>query len=121
MATSAPPPCAPRRRRRDTGITALEAVAGIAVISTIVGLAVWASIQFAGQSTQQSCGADARMLSTAADVYFARNGVDVLPSTGDDADRYERTLVEAELLGDTSVRFDLRADGGLVPSGDDCA
>ncbi|MEM9039306.1 MAG: hypothetical protein AAGD33_05360 [Actinomycetota bacterium] len=107
-------------RRSDPGITALEAVAGITVIATIVALAVWASFQFAGQGTGRACGADARMLATATDVYFARTGSTVLPATGDDHDRYERTLVEAELLGDTSVRFDLQPDGGLVPSGDDC-
>ena len=124
MTNSTSPPAArhlDRPRRRDEGISALEAVAGIAIVAAIVALATWASFQFAGQSTHRACGADARMLATATAVYFARTGGTTLPATGHDHDRYERTLVEAELLGDTSVRFDLQADGGLVPSGDDCA
>ena len=52
--------------------------------------------------------------------YLAQNQVSVIPATGTGTDRFEQTLVDAELLSTTSTYFDLAADGTATPAGDPC-
>jgi hypothetical protein len=64
------------------------------------------------------CVRDAHALDSAAEIYFGERHTLLIAATGDDHDRYERTLVEAGLLPSASRFHDLDADGAVKPEGE---
>lgn len=71
-------------------------------------------------SADEACGADARTLTTAADVYMAEHNVDMLPGMGTSNDRHELLLVNEGLIKQVSTKFDLAADGTVTSTGQPC-
>lgn len=87
----------------------------VIVILGILGTVVIFSVQGIHDRGQDAgCAQDARTLATSVEAYFAQEGNTTLPPTGSGPDRYERTLVEAELSREMSEYWDVAAEGYLV-------
>ena len=106
--------------RRDGGFSLVELLIVIVVLGILSTVTVFAVRGISDRGEQSGCGIDARSLQTAAEVYMAQESVDTLPATGTDGDRFERTLVAAELLDEPSTKYDMGADGSVSTTGTPC-
>ena len=100
--------------RCDGGFTLIELLIVIVVLG-ILGTVVVASVAgIVDRGEEATCEGDLRTLSTAAESYFAQAGGDVIPATGVDADRYERTLMNQGLVREPSDLYDIDGNGQVV-------
>jgi prepilin-type N-terminal cleavage/methylation domain-containing protein len=102
------------RRRRDEGHTLIELLLVIVVLALIATIVVAAVGGFAAEAQASSCEADAHILATATEAYFAQRSASVLPPVGPSVDRYELELVGGGFLHLPSHFYDLDANGHLV-------
>jgi general secretion pathway protein G len=109
------------RGREDGGFTLVEVLIVIVIIGILATVVVFAVRTMTDQGEGAACGTDARVLSTAAEVYLAENNVDVIPATGAGPDRFEATLVAEELLKDVSSYYDVDENGLVSADGEPCA
>lgn len=101
-------------RHRDQGFTLVEVLIVLVVLGVMATVVV-ASVQgITDRGEEDSCKKDARVLATAVEAYFAKSGGDLIPATGADVDRFERTLKDEGLLRDPSVLYDITADGAIA-------
>jgi len=107
-------------RRPDEGFTLVEIIVVIVILAIIALVTVFSVRGVTERGETSACAGDARVLTQAAEVYFAQHGVDAIPATGAGGDRFEVTLVDAGLLAETSSYYDLRADGMAVTTGEPC-
>ena len=107
-------------RRRSPGFTLIEILVVVVIIGVLASVAVFAVRSITDRGQDASCASDAQVLLTASDSYMAINSVDVLPGTGTDADRFERTLVDAGLLQSVSTYYVLDEQGRVSTSGEPC-
>ena len=107
-------------RRRDRGFTLVEITVVIVILGIIAAVTIFSVRGVTERGEESTCGADARVLTRAAEVYFAQHSVDELPATGTGPERFEATLVDAGLLADTSSHYDIAADGTVTTSGEPC-
>ena len=99
------------RNRGQHGFTLVELLIVIAVLGSLSGVAVIAVGAIDDGAEQAACDADARVVRTAAESYFALEGAYV----------DEDGLVSAGLLADPSELHDMTVDGlayEIVPVGD---
>ena len=109
------------RRCSARGFTLIEILVVIVVLGVLASVVAFAIRNAADGSENSSCQADRRIVEDAKDYYMASNRVDAIPATGAaDADRYERTLVAADLLQDVSTYHDVAADGTITSTGVPC-
>ena len=98
----------------------IEALARLAMDEaiglTIVGPEAPLVAGIVDRGEEATCEGDLRTLSTAAESYFAQVGGTVIPATGADADRYERTLMNQGLVREPSELYDINSDGQIVIS-----
>lgn len=87
----------------DASAVTADPPAGLGGIGDAVQVAVGA---LAGADTA-ACDLDRRMLEDASELYLALNGS--LPAT-------QQALVEAQILTEPSARFEITADGVIVPA-----
>jgi prepilin-type N-terminal cleavage/methylation domain-containing protein len=101
------------RDRRGDGFTLIEVLIVIVVLGILTTLVVFSvrGIKDRGQST--ACNQDARILATAVEAYFSQEGGGTIVATGADDQRFERTLVSAQLVRDLSEYWDVAAEGYL--------
>ena len=110
------------RRRRDEGFTLIELLLVIVVLAVLATIVVAAVDGFTTQAESSSCEADAHMLATATEAYFAQRSASVLPPVGSSANRFELELVGRGFLHEPSSYYDLDASGQLVStSGSPCS
>lgn len=72
-----------------------------------IGGAVQVAVEGLAGADAAACDLDHRMLEDASQLYLALNGS--LPATQD-------ALVEAQILTEPSARFEITADGAIVPA-----
>jgi prepilin-type N-terminal cleavage/methylation domain-containing protein len=100
----------------DRGFSLVELLVVIVVLgimSTVVVFAVRGTKDDAETST---CRQHRRVVATAIESYFAQHQTSELPALGAvDGEEYERGLVDAELMSNVSVYYEIHADGSLVP------
>ena len=106
--------------RSESGFSLVEMLIVVVVLGVLATVVVFSVRGLTSKGEESTCGADARTLTTAADVYFAQRQVDVIPATGTDVDRYEQTLVDAGFLKSTSVSYDMAEDGTVSTTGRPC-
>jgi prepilin-type N-terminal cleavage/methylation domain-containing protein len=99
---------------RDAGFTIVELLTVIVILGVLGGITLLALSGMAAEAAATGCRADRQTLSIAAEAYLAQHDADAIPPTGVDADRYERTLVDAGLLRSTSPSHQLTPDGTVL-------
>jgi prepilin-type N-terminal cleavage/methylation domain-containing protein len=98
----------------DHGYTIIELLLVIVVLGILTTIVVLSVGGVTTEAQETGCAADRRMLETAGEAYFAQRRTSTIPDAGGGPDGYEQTLVDEELLRQTSEYFDLDADGALV-------
>ena len=111
---------APETRPRSSGFSLVELLVVVALLGIVAAITVFIVRGASESSQERACAADGQTVEKAADYYFAQNQVDVIPATGVGPDRFEQTLVDAQLLATTSTYFDVSQDGTVSPTGDPC-
>lgn len=99
----------------------VELLVVVAMLGILSALTVFAVRGTSESGEERACVADEQTVARAADYYLAQNQVTLIPATGTGPDRFERTMVAAQLLKSTSVYFDLNADGTVTTTGAPCA
>jgi general secretion pathway protein G len=107
-------------RGSDSGFTLVEILIVIVLVGVLSAAVVFAVRGVRDRGEVAACGADARVIATAAEVYLAEEAATTIPPTGTGGDRFEQTLVDAELLKEVSVSHDLAANGTVTASGVPC-
>ena len=102
--------------RHDGGFTLIELLIVIVVLGVLATVVVSSVSGIVDRGEEATCEGDLRTLSTAAESYFAQAGGTVIPATGVDADRYERTLMNQGLVREPSELYDMDGDGQIVVS-----
>jgi general secretion pathway protein G len=92
----------------------------VAMLGILAAITVFTVRGTSASGEERACAADEQTVERAADYYLAQNQVDVIPATGAGPDRFEQTLVDAQLLKSTSSYFDLAEDGTVTATGDPC-
>jgi len=109
------------RSSRDGGFSLVEMLIVIVVLGVLATGTVFAVRGVVDRGEESACGADARVLRSAAAVYMVERSVDAVPATAPlDGDEFERTLVDAELINSVSALYDLSSDGSVSSSGEPC-
>jgi prepilin-type N-terminal cleavage/methylation domain-containing protein len=107
---------------RPDGFTLIELLIVIVVLGILATVVVASVSGIVDRGEEATCEDDRRILATAAESYFAQVGGSVIPATGADADRYERTLMNQGLVREPSDLYDLDDGGQLVlPASSRCA
>lgn len=101
-------------RHQDEGFTLIEMLMVVLVLG-ILSVAVVASVGgFSSAAEDSSCAADAHILGTASEAFFADRSLTAIPATGTSADRFEATLVSEGFMRTVSEFYDLDAAGQLM-------
>jgi prepilin-type N-terminal cleavage/methylation domain-containing protein len=110
----------PSPRRSDRGFTLVEILVVIVILGVLAVVVAFSVRGVTDRGEMSACGADARTLTQAAEVYMAQESVDVLPAIGTSANRYELYLIDAGFITQVSTKYDLQADGTVVTNGQPC-
>ena len=108
------------RRTRSNGFSLVELLIVVAMLGILAAITVFTVRGTSASGEERACAADEQTIEKAADYYLAQNQVVEIPAAGVGADRFEQTLVDAQLLKSTSVYFDLAEDGTVTTTGDPC-
>ena len=100
--------------REDGGFTLIEVLIVIVIVGVLATVVTVSVGGFTSDAEESGCDADARVLSSAAEAYFAHHGSGPIPDADGTSDGYENTLVAEKFLRSPSIFLDLDADGQLV-------
>ncbi len=107
-------------RPANRGFTLVEILVVVVILGVLAVVVAFSVRGTTDGGEPSACGADMGTLTQAAEVYMTRNQVDVLPAMGTSANRYELLLIDAGLLKQVSVEFDLNEDGTVTTTGSSC-
>src|SRR5215210_5521226 len=91
----------------DQGFTLIELLLVIVVLGLLATIVVASVGGVTGDAKQSACSADADVLYTATESFFAQRSATTLPSIGSTLDRYELGLAQEGFLRSASTYFDL--------------
>ena len=98
----------------DNGFTLIEMIFVVVVLGIIAGTATFAVTGMTAQAADSGCQADRHQLHVSAESFFAQRRTDLIPATGTDHDRFERTLVDGGFMRARSTFHDLDATGAIT-------
>lgn len=104
---------------RDNGFSLIELLIVIVILGLLSVVVVLAVGNTTSNAEDSACTADKHVLITATEAFFAQRAVEVIPDAGGD-EGYEQTLVDEQFMRQTSVYYDLEADGSLLAVGGTC-
>lgn len=99
--------------RRD-GYTLIELLLVVVILGILTTAAVFAVTGMSAEAAETGCLTDRRQLLVSAESYFAQRHTDLIPATGADHDRFERTLVDEGFMRAPSTFHDLDASGAAI-------
>lgn len=103
------------------GFTLVELLIVIVVLGILSTVVVVSVVGIVDRGEDARCDGDVRSLAVAAEAYFAEHGGNVIPPTGVDADRYERTLMLDGFVHEASTLHDMESSGEvIVKAGSPC-
>lgn len=105
------------RQRSDSGFSLIELLLVIVILGILSTVVVLSISGITGEAEESACEADKKTLEKSAEAYFAQRKTDTIPDAGGD-EGVEQTLVDAELLRQTSEYYDVQTDGQLVSDTD---
>jgi general secretion pathway protein G len=106
------------RRRGDRGFTLIELLLVIVVLGILATVVVASVKGLAANAEETSCEADAHVLYTAGEAYFAQHPASAIAAFDASPDGYELTLVDQGFLREPSQYYDLDSDGALHTAAD---
>ena len=102
------------------GFTLVEILVVIVILGILATVTVFAVSGIRDKGETASCRSDRATIVKAADYYLGQHNLAEIPASGADDDRFERTLIDEQLLRDVSIYHDLQADGTVVSTGQPC-
>lgn len=102
------------KRRLDGGYTLIELLLVIVVLAVLATIVVSAVGGLTTEAESSGCEADAHILMTSSEAYFAQRAATVIPPVGSTPDRFELGLVNGGFLRQPSRYYDLDASGHLL-------
>ncbi len=109
-----------RRGDTEAGFTLVEILIAIVILGLLSTVTVFAVRGVTNRGEVESCRTDRNTLVAASSYYLAEENTDTIPASGTGVDRFEQTLVDAQLMREVSTYHDLRADGSVVSPGNPC-
>jgi general secretion pathway protein G len=103
-------------RDRNEGFTLVEILIVIVILGVLATVTVLAMRGTTSQAEEKSCANEAKTLYTSIEAYFVDHSGRTIPESGVGDDRYEQTLVDAEILNSVSSNYDIDEDGELTPA-----
>lgn len=104
-----------RHHKGDEGFSLIELLIVIVILGVLATVVVFSVRGITDNGQESACEQDARIMATAVEAYFAQEATGgAIPATGAGSDRYEQTLVTAELMREPSEYWDVAAEGYLV-------
>ena len=102
------------RRNGDRGYSFGELLVTVVLIGVLATIVTATVRNVTAEAADSGCRLDGRQVHLAAAAYLEMEDAVVIPATGGDGDRFERTLVEAGYLRAPSEWYELDADGSLT-------
>lgn len=101
------------RSTSDRGFTLVEILIVIVILGVLATVTVLAVRSTTSSARTNACENEHKSLVTAVEAYFVKEGAPPIAPTGTGDDRFEITMVNAEILRAISSNFDIAADGTL--------
>jgi prepilin-type N-terminal cleavage/methylation domain-containing protein len=103
----------PTERASDAGFSLVELLLVLAILGILATVAVFAVSAIVDDGEATACESEQQIVGRAVESWFAKNPGSTVPATGAGPDRYEQTLVEANLIRSPSKFLDVADDGSL--------
>lgn len=106
------------RQRDDEGFSLIELLLVIVILGILATVVVFSVGGLTSEASETGCEADAHVLHTATEAYFAQRATDVIPALDATPDGHEKTLVAEGFMRGVSEMYDVDASGQLAPAAD---
>lgn len=100
----------------DRGFSLVEMLIVIVVLGILATVTVLAVRGTTDNAESQACQAELKNLNTMVEAHFVRTGERTIAPTGATDDRFEITLVDAQIMRSVSENYDIDADGTITPA-----
>ena len=102
------------KQHPDSGFTLIEVLLVIVILGLLASVVVASVGGIKATAEETGCDAGRRVLYTAVESFFAQRSLDLIPAADTSPNRYELTLVDAQVLRGTSDLYDLDDRGELI-------
>jgi prepilin-type N-terminal cleavage/methylation domain-containing protein len=106
----------PTHRAPDAGFSLVELAVVLGILGILATVVVFALRGIIDDGEMTACESEQQVVGRAVEAWFANNQGTVVPATGVGPDRFEQTLVEANLIRSPSTYLDMSDDGSLIPA-----
>jgi prepilin-type N-terminal cleavage/methylation domain-containing protein len=103
-------------RAPEAGFSLVELLVVIMILGILATVVVFAVRAIVDDGETSACDSEHQVVGRAVEAWFASHPGDAVPATGLGPDRYEQTLVEANLIRSPSTFLNLADDGSLSPA-----
>ena len=100
-------------KQHDEGFTLIELLLVIVVLGILSAVVVYSVLGITGEGQASACEADANVLSTSVEAFFAQTGSRDIVAADASPDGFEKTLVAEGFLRSPSTLIDINSLGAL--------